>query len=57
MNTKKLAPAVKKYMSINGQKGGAAGTGDSKRRSPAHYRRLVEIRRANKLKQEALKNK
>ncbi len=31
-----------------GATGGRAGIGDAKRRSKAHYKRMVEIRRANR---------
>lgn len=31
-----------------GRKGGKAGTGKAKRRSAAHYRRLVAIRKAKR---------
>jgi hypothetical protein len=34
---------VRKYLASNGARGGAAGTGESKRRSPEHYRRLARL--------------
>ena len=40
---------VSEYMSALGTKGGQAGTGAKKTRSPSHYKRLVEIRRKNRL--------
>jgi hypothetical protein len=41
---------IKNYMAGIGQKGGKNGTGDSKRRSPDHYKKMVEIRNAKKQK-------
>ena len=38
-------PAVKAYLSERGRRAGQAGTGESKRRSPEHYRRLARMRR------------
>ncbi len=40
---------VSEYMAGLGTKGGQAGTGAKKTRSAAHYKRLVEIRRKNRL--------
>lgn len=36
---------VKKYLSKIGEKGGSAGRGASKRRSPEHYAKMVEARK------------
>jgi hypothetical protein len=49
--SKKTIPkAVRKYMAKRGRKGGKNGTGEAKRRSPAHYEKMAKIRRANRLK-------
>jgi len=39
-----------------GRKGGKAGRGDDKRRSPEHYRMMVERRALNRLKKRFLDN-
>lgn len=39
---------LKKYMSEIGRKGGKAGRGESKRRDPDHYKKMVEARNKNK---------
>jgi len=41
---------VTKYLSDIGRKGGKSGKGESKKRSPEHYKKLVEIRRINRFK-------
>jgi len=38
--------AVKAYLAEIGRKGGAAGTGSKKRRSPEHYRKMGLARMA-----------
>ena len=40
--------AVSEYMAKIGAKGGAKSKGVPKKRSPKHYRRMVEIRRRNR---------
>ena len=35
---------IRKYLSEIGKKGGQAGKGDSKRRDPEHYKKMVEAR-------------
>jgi hypothetical protein len=47
--------SVRKYLSANGAKGGAGGTGESKRRSPEHYRRIARLGVAARLKAWAAK--
>lgn len=39
---------VSAYMAKIGAKGGAKSKGVKKKRSPKHYRRMVEIRRRNR---------
>ncbi len=48
---------IKKYLSDIGRKGGKAASGDKKRRSPEHYKRMVEIRRKNRKKKAKADNK
>jgi len=36
---------IKKYFTNIGKKGGSSGRGDSKRRSPEHYQKMVEARK------------
>lgn len=45
----------KQYMADIGRKGGANGTGESKRRSPEHYRRLAKLGVAARLRKWAAK--
>lgn len=42
--------AVKAYLAEIGRKGGASGTGDRKRRSPEHYKRMAAARKAKRKK-------
>jgi len=39
-----MKDAVKQYLSSIGARGGRAGTGQAKRRSPSHYRKMAIIR-------------
>lgn len=43
---------LKKYLSDIGRRGGQSATGDKKRRSPEHYKRMVDARRQRKLKEK-----
>ena len=47
-----VSKALRKHLAALGKKGGEAGKGDAKRRSPAHYKRIaklaVEARRAKR---------
>lgn len=40
--------AVKEYLASIGRRGGSSGTGAKKRRSPEHYKRMAEIRKAKR---------
>ena len=40
--------SIKKYLSKIGRKGGKSGSGDSKRRAPEHYKKMVEARKKKK---------
>lgn len=48
-----MAKQPSKYLAEIGRKGGAAGRGAAKRRSPEHYRRMVELRLDAMKKQQA----
>ena len=49
--TKTVDPAVSEYMRKIGAKGGKAGSGAKKKRSPEHYRKtLANIHRKRKAK-------
>ena len=47
----KVPAAVSAYLASIGAKGGKA-SGDAKRRSPEHYKRLAEIRKAKRSKRK-----
>jgi len=47
--TAKVPPVVSDYMAKIGAAGGKNGRGKSKARNAAHYKKLVEIRRKNRL--------
>jgi len=38
-----MSKALRKHLAALGKKGGEAGKGDAKRRSPAHYRRIAQL--------------
>lgn len=52
---KPVPDEVSDYMATIGSKGGKSGAGEKKKRSAAHYKRMVEIRRKNKAAREAKK--
>ena len=43
---------LKQYLSEIGRKGGQSATGEKKRRSQEHYKRMVEARRQRKLQEK-----
>jgi len=45
-----LNDAVRRYQAEIGARGGAAGTGESKRRSASHYRRIAALGVAARLR-------
>jgi hypothetical protein len=45
----RLPTKIRESLKELGAKGGAAGTGDSKRRSPEHYKKMALARRKKKL--------
>jgi len=38
-----MSKALRKHLAALGKKGGEAGKGDAKRRSPAHYKRIAKL--------------
>jgi len=50
--TARVPLAVSDYMAKIGAIGGAKGHGAKKKRTAAHYKKLVEIRRRNKARRE-----
>jgi hypothetical protein len=45
----RLPPKIRESLKKLGAKGGSAGTGDAKRRSPDHYKKMALARRKKKL--------
>lgn len=48
--------AVKAYLAEIGRKGGAAGTGARKCRSPEHYKKMAAARKAKRKKKASKKD-
>lgn len=46
----RLTNPVKNHLADLGKRGGTAGTGESKRRSPEHYRRIAKLAVAARLR-------
>jgi hypothetical protein len=46
-----MSKPPREYLASIGRKGGQAGKGGAKRRPPEHYRRMAEIRAANRAQQ------
>jgi len=53
MDAKKLNQRMRRYLAVLGKKGGEAGTGDAKRRSPEHYQHMVARRAETRLARQA----
>lgn len=49
MTDDEVPKSVSQYMKRIGAKGGAAGRGAKKKRSGAHYKKMVEARKKNKV--------